>query len=246
MTLAGRVQQVRKLAGALRSPARRRALRHGVFADPVHLRLIRRLDPSFVIDVGANNGQFALAALTARPAVQVLSFEPLRSACDRYRRALPSGQASVQPVALGAVAGTGRLHVSRHSDSSSLLEITDVQTSTFPGTARKEDVTVDISTLDEQIDEVPDRTLLKIDVQGSELDVLSGAARTLRKTRWVLCEVSFREFYAGQATATEIVGFLAQHGFELAGVEHVTHVAGASVQADLLFERVAATRSRAP
>jgi FkbM family methyltransferase len=237
MTIRDRARQARKLVESIASPEQRRALRHGVFADAFHVRVVRRLAPDFVIDVGANNGQFALAALVARPTLEVLSFEPLPSACDRYHKAVGSERAHVRQIALGSAPGTRQLHVSRRPDSSSLLEMTEVQTSTFPGTSAKELVAVAISTLDEEVSDVRDRTLLKIDVQGYERAVLEGAARTLSRTSWVLCEVSFREFYAGQPTATEVVQQMFQHGFVLAGVEHVTYASGASVQADLLFER---------
>lgn len=239
MSIRARARQARKLVTSLASAEQRRALRHGVFADPVHVRVVGRLAPDFVIDVGANNGQFALAALVARPTVEVLSFEPLPAACDRYLEAVGSDRARVRQTALGSAPGTRQLHVSRRSDSSSLLEITEAQTSTFPGTARRESVTVAVSTLDDEMSEVPDRTLLKIDVQGYERSVLEGAARTLSRTSWVLCEVSFREFYAGQPTASEVLRYMFQQGFVLSGVEHVTYVDGASVQADLLFERAA-------
>jgi predicted RNA methylase len=43
-----------------------------------HIEVLRRLRPETVVDVGANKGQFALAALAAGTR-QVISFEPLES-----------------------------------------------------------------------------------------------------------------------------------------------------------------------
>jgi hypothetical protein len=77
--------------------------------------------------------------------------------------------------------------------------------------------------------------LLKLDVQGYELEVLKGADQALATARSVLCEVSFRTFYQGQALFAEILAHLQGRGFRL-------HAFGPSLvpgrplaQADALF-----------
>jgi hypothetical protein len=65
----------------------------------------------------------------------------------------------------------------------------------------------------------PERTLLKIDVQGYERDVLDGAVKTLPAFLGVRTEMSLVPLYEGQALMPEIVELLARHGFELWHVE---------------------------
>ena len=131
------------------------------------------------------------------------------------------------------------MHVSAADDSSSLLPITARQAQTFPGTEQKETIEVSTVTLDERFpDGVEEPALLKIDVQGYELEVLRGAERLLQTIGTVLVECSFQEFYAGQAGADEVIRFLQQRGFRLAGGTAPTvdrH--GVLLQVDLIFNR---------
>lgn len=80
--------------------------------------------------------------------------------------------------------------------------------------------------------------MLKIDVQGGELDVLRGGSKTLDRLTWVYVECSFRELYIGQPPADEVVEHLRGAGFRLAGLGHVSYVGGEAIQADFLFGNV--------
>jgi hypothetical protein len=84
-------------------------------------------------------------------------------------------------------------------------------------------------------EKLPTPDLLKLDVQGYELEVLRGAEATLRQTRAVLCEVSFREFYTGQPLFTEVVAYLGARGFTLHALAEGTALGAPLVQADALF-----------
>src|SRR6185295_19143894 len=55
--------------------------------------------------------------------------------------------------------------------------------------------------------------LIKLDVQGYELEVLKGAPECLGAVKAVLTEVSFLEYYHGQCLFHEVVAYLA--GFDL-------------------------------
>ena len=234
------IGRLRKAAAAVRTPLGRRGLRHGVAAEPIHAALIARLEPRVVIDVGANRGQFALAALIGHPDVHVVSFEPLSGPRATYDAVLGHvDTVRVVPLALGASPGTASINISRSDDSSSLLRATERQTSTFPGSVVRTTETVTVSTLDTEIAEVEPSTLLKIDVQGFELEVLRGADRTLAACRWVMCEVSFLPLYDGQCTPGEVIAHLAERSFRLAAIVDTLSSGGEIVQADLLFENTA-------
>jgi protein O-GlcNAc transferase len=62
--------------------------------------------------------------------------------------------------------------------------------------------------------EIADIDFLKIDVQGAELDVLSGAERLLRQTVLIQIEVEFVEMYEGQPLFADIDRHLRQRGFQ--------------------------------
>ena len=131
------------------------------------------------------------------------------------------------------------MNVSNRHDSSSLLRITDRQTSVFPGTQGAGMESVRMVTLDSAIDldVIHAPALMKIDVQGFELEVLKGAKEALRRCDYVYAEVSFEELYEGQALAPEVIAFLAGEGFGIGGVHNVEYDAdGHAVQCDMLFK----------
>jgi len=77
-------------------------------------------------------------------------------------------------------------------------------------------------TLDELVEEkvvkIQPDALLKIDVEGHELAVLHGSVRTLHLFQHVMVELTFGRQFEDQSATSEIIGFLADHGFELSGV----------------------------
>jgi FkbM family methyltransferase len=238
------VQKIRKLTGlVLRgSPIYLHALRQGVAASIEHERVLRNLgEIRTVLDLGANRGQFALVSRHCFPDATIVSFEPLSGPASRYRRVFVDDPAAVMhQVAIGPEAGEATIHVSKRDDSSSLLPITGMQNELFPGTAEAETKTIRVAPLADLVDvqsiQLP--VLLKLDVQGFELEALRGCESVLGRIGFVYVECSFLELYAGQALADEVIAWLRERGFRLSGVFNMSYDAsGRSVQADFLFER---------
>ena len=222
-------------------PRYRRALLRRRVAAAIELATVPLPAAATVLDVGANRGQFALVALERFPSASVHSLEPLpRASAALEALAQDEPRLRVHRFAAGAEAGTAVLHVSRRDDSSSLLAITDRQVAFAPGSGERGRIQVEVRTLDEMAGTALLRPLvIKIDVQGGELDVLRGAERTLASTDALLIECSFVELYAGQALAHEVIEYLATRGFRLAGAHDPEYGPdGRCIQADLLFERV--------
>jgi len=234
-----RLRRVHKLTNLTRVADYRRALRLGVAAAVEHEAVAFRDSYLTVIDVGAHHGQFAIFAAHRFSNARIICVEPLSSARDHLFRVIPR-DALVLPVAASDVAGTREFHVSRRTDSSSLLPITGNCTTAFPGTEEERLTLVRTVRLDEIIAarDIERPALLKIDVQGSELQVLRGAAGLLETIDTLLVECSFVEFYAGQALIGDVVAEVLTLDFRLAGVYSVVRDArGRCLQADLLFER---------
>lgn len=237
-------RRLRRAAGLLDTPRYRRALFHGVAAGAHHAALLRELSPSTIVDVGANRGQFLLAALEACPAARIVAIEPQPTALRRLTAWLdrePSAdqdRVTVHRLALGDRVGTATLHVSLRDDNSSLLEPTAAQLALFPGTGMRGTMDVPLTRLDALFGpaDIGARALLKIDVQGGEAAVIAGAGALLPRFAWVLVECSTRELYRGQLLADAIGERLAAAGFRLLSTHHPVHDdGGRAIQADLLF-----------
>lgn len=237
------LRKAKKAARLSKTPRWRAALKHGVAATIEHESVDFGNEFATVLDVGGHHGQFTLFALERFPSAEVITFEPQADGADKIRE-VTAGEPRVrlENYALGAESGSAELNISKRSDSSSLLPIGEGQTTAFPGTEAASTETIEVETLDNLLPEAPAApVLLKIDVQGFELDVLRGAERTLGSIDTIFAECSFVELYEGQPLIGEIVEFLAGHDFSLAGVYGVSYDAGGRcLQADCLFKRASA------
>lgn len=219
-----------------------RALRYGVAASVEHTSVLRHIECKTIIDIGANRGQFALVARHCLPEVTIISFEPLPGPAEIFRRVL-SCDAAVQlhEAAIGPVSENCSMHLSARDDSSSLLPISTLQSEIFPGTDEVGTVTVHVAPLSEFVseDEIQGSALLKLDVQGFEMEALLGCESLLSKFDWVYCECSFVELYSGQKLASDIIEWLAGRGFRIKGMYNPSYDRdGRAIQADFLFSRV--------
>ena len=239
--MTGFIAKARKLAGILAVPAWRAALgRHGVAAGVEHAGVLRNLGPvQTVVDIGANRGQFALAARQCFADARIVSFEPLAGPAALWRAVLAGDvRATLVEAAVGPQAGEAQIHVSARDDSSSLLPITARQNALFPGTAEAGTATIRVARLADEVPaaDIAAPALLKLDVQGFELQALAGCEEVLERFAWVYVECSFQELYAGQSFADEVIAWLRERGLRLVGVYHMAYDGeGRAVQADFLF-----------
>ncbi|HEX8157779.1 MAG TPA: FkbM family methyltransferase [Solirubrobacteraceae bacterium] len=235
-----RLRRLRKAVVLLRQPAWRRAARSGVAAAVEHRDV--PFGPNFatIIDVGAHHGQFSLLMRVLYPNADIVCVEPLPDAISRLH-AVHSGddRLTIVPFAAAAEEAHRSLHVSRKTDSSSLLPILESYVNAFPGTDEARTIEVEARPLDDLLErDVRRPALLKIDAQGGELDVVAGAAVVLEQVDAAFVECSFVEFYRGQALADQVIGAFLRHNLRLDGVFSVVRDdRGRCLQADLLFRR---------
>ncbi|WPL13852.1 FkbM family methyltransferase [Thiorhodovibrio litoralis] len=130
------------------------------------------------------------------------------------------------------------MHIATRADSSSLLALGERQKTIF-GMEESGLLRVPIQRLDACIiPPVVRPSLLKIDVQGFELEVLKGATALLPEIDTIYVEASDVELYQGQALHAEIEDFLVAAGFRVAGHFNAQFEQGERVQADWLFRRM--------
>jgi FkbM family methyltransferase len=234
--LSASARRAIKLTRLLTFAAGRRGLRHGVAAAIEHRRALGALDVKTVVDVGANKGQFALLATGIFFDATIYSFEPLQEPAARFRATLGE-DVRLFETAIGPSEREATIYVSRRIDSSSLLPITK-QSEIFPGTECKEERVVRVAPMRKYLspERIKPPALLKIDVQGYELEVLKGCDPLLMSFKFVYLESSFVELYKGQALIGDVILYLTDKKFQFSGVyNQVEDSDGRPVQADFLF-----------
>ena len=230
-----------KAARLLRIEIFRYGLRHGVAASIEHEGALSGLGVRTVVDIGANLGQFSLVASAFYQGARIYAFEPQSEPFETLTRLLPRlGTVKLYCSAIGTHSGYMQMHISRRHDNSSLLPISARMSELFPGTDEVAVAQVAIAPLASflTVDQIVDPALLKIDVQGAELDVLRGCDDLLDRFRYVYVELSFVELYIGQVLCHDVIVHLDQKGFRLSGVYNQREDSeGRAVQADFLFHR---------
>lgn len=218
-------------------------LRHGVAPAIEHAALLRGLPFDFVADVGANRGQFSLLCRRLRPEARIAAFEPLAGPAAVYAAVFSSdSRTRLHNCALGVTRGGMMMNIAGREDCSSLLPIAAAQTDNFPGTGKVAEQAVTIAPLTDFVkpSDLGGHSLLKIDVQGYELEVLKSAEPLLPLLRWIYVECSFTPLYEGQPLERDIVAYLQSRGFKRDGQFNPCYAAksGSLLQADILFTRV--------
>ncbi len=174
-----------------------------------------------LVDVGANGGDFIRGAtLLAKPAA-VVAFEPL-PACQQMLAPLlastPTGQ--LVRAAVGSASGEVELNCTGNTKMSSVLRPQSGIEGSYPDGdyAVVQKLKVPVVRLDDIL--APDTRigLLKIDVQGYEMEVLRGAPCTLGQTQALLVEINYAPHYEGAVSFDEVHTFLRNAGFQLHGI----------------------------
>lgn len=197
---------------------------------PVRLRHMASLgfQPKVIFDIGAATGEWSRMAHDIWPAARLVGFEP-------NAREQPHLDATKRDIPLfdyrQCFLGPERKVVEYHDN--------DTQTSLLDDSGKGAKVRSEMRVLDELVTsgDIPPPEFLKLDVQGFELEVLSGGQAALRGARAALLEVSFIPFHPGLPTVERIVSYMYERGFAWYDIMGLLRRPGddALLQIDIMF-----------
>ncbi len=184
---------------------------------------IQRISPNLIVDVGANTGQWAREFRDSFPGLgHLISFEPDKRAWGKYEKNLSRYQAELVRKAAGSSQGTAQLFEwSLEGGSSSLMQLTDLgERLTGQSQRGLEKTDVSVVRLDAHLRDVVnnltvERVYIKIDVQGGELEVLSGIDGIVSSVSAIEIEIPLVMVYQGSSSTLEIFRRLNAWGFTL-------------------------------
>ena len=213
--------------------------------DPKELisQYLQDIDTKIIFDIGAYVGSHAIEFSTNYPNSKIFCFEPLPS---NYR-VLTRNTCSFDNIssfnqALCHTQGESLIHSNTMPSTSSLFPTDENSVNTWgAGTIKTESLQkCKLDTLDNfcSSNEIDDIHLLKIDVQGSELNVLKGAHNLLANDciHLIYIEVLCMPTYLGQASLDNIFSYLYENNFSLASLYHPSYTPNGRIrQFDALF-----------
>ena len=192
----------------------------------------------YVVDLGANEGQWANAFLDLVSPKKLVMIEPNPAPFAALQRKF-GGRSNIElhNVAVGEVDGMTTLRVTRDSTGASLLAPKEQMRELIGGNwAVESEVECPLRTLDTLVAALPEISLLKIDVQGYEKEALSGATEILAKTKFLLIELNYMPQYVGGSWFAQIHELLtAKHGFVLVDATKPLCLNGRASMSDGLY-----------
>lgn len=181
-----------------------------------------------VYDIGAHKGKFSKELKKVLPDAEYILFEAnevhrdelKKSGFNFYTMALADVDGQKQFYGLG---GTGD---SFYRENSSVYDDTEpklIEVYSLDTLVRTEGLTT------------PD--LIKIDTQGSEIDILKGSGKTLAGTSLIYLECPLTNYNDGAPDISAYLGFLETIGFVPWSINEFHRSAGKLAQIDILFVR---------
>ena len=183
--------------------------------------------PLCAIDVGCRDGvRPEWRALG--PYGSLIGFDADEEECARLNAAALPGHERYEPVVLAASSGEAPLYLTADPQSASLYPPNAEAVGRHPELWRhapQGTTMVSTTTLDAWAEDAGSRPIdvLKVDVQGAELDVLRGAEQSLASVRALELEVEFQALYVGQPLFGDVDAYLRERGFILWRLRDIAH-----------------------
>ncbi|HZV33101.1 MAG TPA: FkbM family methyltransferase [Verrucomicrobiae bacterium] len=194
-------------------------------ADPFEAqrRLLGHLDRTdfSILDVGGNKGQTTKKYRSLFPRAEIYCFEAFPDCIDELQKQFHEDpKIHVVPKAVAASNGVATFHVNEFDATNSLLPRTVSGRRYYSKTAGpKGTIEVEMTALDEFLrsNNVQNVQLLKLDIQGGELNALRGAESLLRagNVSLIFTEIWFVPHYEGAPLFHEIWSFLSKFDYSL-------------------------------
>lgn len=186
-------------------------------------KLLQHFGITKILDVGANTGQYATELRKINFEGEIISFEPISSVFEILKKKLINDtKCSFKNFALGDKNETKTINIAKNLASSSFFSRTKYFEEIANYTEYVSEEKVEIKVLDSIFDTLcnaKDVVFLKLDTQGYEKNILSGATASLKKIKGIQIELALKPTYNEQPNFKEIFKIIEDAGFTLYSIE---------------------------
>ena len=197
-----------------------------------YFKLNEIIKPKRVLDIGAHIGDFTSNLSRLAPECIFVMVEA-NPHCEPYLSKLSH---AYEILALSNYVGTTNIHIEKSNNIGTGASIYRENTEWYADD-KFELIETQVNTLDNLnyfSDEMID--LVKIDVQGAELDILNGGSKTIKRSKYVLLEVSTYQYNIGAPLMDQVVNKMKEYEFVIEDIiEYQKFSNGSIFQLDILF-----------
>lgn len=197
-----------------------------------------------IFDIGAANGESAAYFTKNFVNAPIIAFEPFLKMFHLAQKTnIGNKNVTIKNLALYDSIGKKELNVTANYVSSSINELNNSEINTQPDEQIKkfgliEKQQINTSTLDEETKDLKEILIIKLDTQGSELNILKSGIETLKKTHLLLIELSNHDMYQKGCQYYEVDQFLREHNFKLVDIIVTYRPKGIAMEYDAIYENV--------
>lgn len=190
------------------------------------------IKPNIILDIGANIGEWNTIIKQIFPDSRIISFEANRE-CEHH---LKSKNLEYKICLLGDEKKEVVFFSTKMDKTSTGCSIYRENTDFFNDSNLVEHK-LQMEKLDDilELDEID---LIKIDVQGAELDVLRGAKNIMNKTKFIILEVSMIEYNKNSPLFADVIEFMNKSNFIVVDILDIHYKDNVCIQCDILFKRL--------
>lgn len=192
-------------------------------------KITKHFYPDRILDIGANVGQFHLLAKQQFPSSFIFSIEASRE-CEASLKAITDNYY----IGMLAKDSSEYQFYKRKGDPTSTGNSFYKELTHFYSDDQLDIVNEKGIMLDELFEKESEFDLIKIDTQGSELDIITGGIDLCKKAKGILLEVSLTQYNEGAPLYGDVVKFMKEVGFTPVEVLDESRNHGAHQQ-DILF-----------
>jgi FkbM family methyltransferase len=174
-----------------------------------------------IFDVGASWGGYAKSLRRFGFKDKIISFEPVNASYEKLLKNSfkdSSWHVHKKIIITNKNIKKQMINVSKDFDNSSLLNLTKLHSENHVEAKYSHQEEVECDSLDNLVSNYlkdEKNLMLKVDVQGTEMDVLKSAINNIKKFKLVQIELSLHKMYEKQVLWKEIIAFMNDCNFDI-------------------------------